>query len=564
MPLLPPGLILIAGALLVPFLRGWVRSAYMLALPAVGLADLLAAGTGNFHAFTLSGYAMAPVRIDALSLAFGIVFHAAAFVAVIYALHVKDAVQHAAALVYAGAAIGGVFAGDLITLFVYWELTAIASVFLIWASRTDRAYRAGLRYLIVQVGSGVLLLAGAVVHLNATGSVAFERMTLDALGPALIFLAIGVKCAFPFLHNWLADAYPEATPSGTVFLSAFTTKLAVYALARGFPGTEWLVPIGAVMAVFPMFYALLENDLRRVLAYTLNAKLGFMVVGVGVGTPLALNGVAASAAASVAYQALSFMAIGAVLHRTGTAKASDLGGLARAMPWTTAFCVLGALTLVATPLTIGFIGKAMILSAVQDKVLLGAWYALLFSSAGAVAFAGIKVPYFAFFGAPPPRGPVKEAPVNMLVAMAVAAAACLALGIAPGFLYAILPYYPVDYAPYTATHIVTQFQLLVLAALAVAVLLRVGLYPTPGHAVYLDFDWTYRTALPWAARTFVRHGGAVWLAATRQCLARLDRMTERLYRHHGPEGVFARTWPTGATVLWVAVMLAAYLVIYNV
>jgi multicomponent Na+:H+ antiporter subunit D len=159
---------------------------------------------------------------------------------------------------------------------------------------------------------------------------------------------------------------------------------------------------------------------------------------------------------------------------------------------------------------------------------------------------------------------VKEAPVNMLVAMAVAAAACLALGIAPGFLYAILPYYPVDYAPYTATHIVTQFQLLVLAALAVAVLLRVGLYPTPGHAVYLDFDWTYRTALPWAARTFVRHGGAVWQAATRQCLARLDRVTERLYRHHGPEGVFARTWPTGTTVLWVAILLAAYLVIYSV
>ncbi|MDZ7736906.1 MAG: proton-conducting transporter membrane subunit, partial [Gammaproteobacteria bacterium] len=89
----------------------------------------------------------------------------------------------------------------------------------------------------------------------------------------------GIKAAFPFLHNWLQDAYPAASPSGTVVLSAFTTKLAIYALARGYAGTEILIPIGALMTAFPIFYAVIENDLRRVLAYSLNNQLGFMVVG---------------------------------------------------------------------------------------------------------------------------------------------------------------------------------------------------------------------------------------------------------------------------------------------
>ncbi|MEK9685167.1 MAG: proton-conducting transporter membrane subunit, partial [Rhodospirillaceae bacterium] len=249
----PPGLFLVLGALLVPMFRGNTRNAYMLLLPILGLLGLIQAQEGLFWQFILFGQTLTPVRIDGLSLIFGYIFHIAAIVSVIYAFHIKDTVQQIAGLVYAGCAIGGTFAGDLITLFVYWEGTAISSVFLIWATRTEASFKSGMRYLVIQVGSGVLLLAGAVIHFKTTGSIAFDKMGLTGLGPILIFMAFGIKAAFPLLHNWLQDAYPNATVTGTVFLSAFTTKLAIYALARGYPGTEMLIWVGATMTAFPIF-----------------------------------------------------------------------------------------------------------------------------------------------------------------------------------------------------------------------------------------------------------------------------------------------------------------------
>ena len=265
---LPPGIILILGAFFVPFFRGNMRNAYMLALPLIGIWNLLTISEGSHFTITIFSYGLSPVRIDSLSLLFGYIFHIAAIISIIYAFHIKDTVQQMAGLIYAGSAIGGAFAGDLITLFVYWEGTAIASVFLIWSSKTESSYRAGMRYLIIQVGSGVLLLAGAIIHFKQTGSITFDKLGLTGLGPTLIFIAFGIKAAFPLLHNWLTDSYPEATITGTVFLSAFTTKLAIYALARGFPGTEMLIWIGAIMTAFPIFYAVIENDLRKVLAYS--------------------------------------------------------------------------------------------------------------------------------------------------------------------------------------------------------------------------------------------------------------------------------------------------------
>ena len=270
---LSPGLVLIVGALIVPALKGYWRAGYMLALPVLAFALTLTLDSGQWGIVHLFDLQLTTLRVDRLSLIFGYIFMLAALIGVIYQLHVRDTLQHIAALIYAGSAIGAVFAGDLVTLFLYWEGTAIGSVFLIWASRSERALAAGMRYLVIQVGSGVLLLAGAMIHYRETGSIAFNTLDIETLGGLLIFLSFGIKCAFPLLHNWLQDAYPEATVTGTVMLSAFTTKLAVYALARGFAGTEILVPIGAVMTAFPIFYAVIENDLRRVLAYSLNNSL---------------------------------------------------------------------------------------------------------------------------------------------------------------------------------------------------------------------------------------------------------------------------------------------------
>jgi multicomponent Na+:H+ antiporter subunit D len=554
-----PGLILILGALPVPFLRGVLRSVYMLALPLAGLAYVFFLEPGQYWQVPFLGHELTIVRVDRLANVFGIIFFAAAALTVLYALKERGTTQQVAALVYSGSAIGAVYAGDLITLFVFWEITAVSSVFLIWAGRTERAYRAGMRYLIIQVGSGVLLLAGALFYVAETGSIAFTRFELGSLGTTLIFLGFGIKCAFPLLHNWLQDAYPEATVGGTVWLSVFTTKLAVYALARGFPGTEVLIWIGAAMAVFPIFFAVIENDLRRVLTYSLNNQLGFMVAGIGVGSELAINGAVAHAFAHILYKALLFMTMGAVLFRTGTIKGSELGGLYKSMPWSAGFCIVGAASISAFPLFSGFVSKSLILTALAEEGYLVPWLLLLFASAGVFHHSGIKIPFFAFFAHD--RGwRVQEAPWNMLAAMAIAAFLCVAIGVFPSQLYALLPY-PVDYVPYTTEHVIAQYQLLLFSALAFTWLMRTGLYPPEMRSVNLDFDVVYRRGLPAAVRAFVRVFGPIDQGAREGVLRAFRRVVGQIYRHHGPAGALARTVSAGNMVFWVVAMLAGYLVI---
>ena len=557
-----PGLILIFGALMVPLLRGAARSVYMVALPILGLTSLLLLEPGGHWHVPFLGYQLELVRVDRLANVFGIVFFLAAGLSALYALQDQDPVQQTAALIYAGSAISAVYAGDLLTLFVFWELTAISSVFLIWARRTERSYRAGMRYLIIQVGSGVRLMAGALCHVAETGSLTFTTLSLDGnLGTTLIFLAFGIKCAFPLLHNWLQDAYPEATVGGTVWLSAFTTKLAVYALARGFPGTEILIWIGVTMTAFPIFYAVIENDLRRVLAYSLNNQLGFMVTGIGVGTQLALNGTAAHAFCHIIYKALLFMSMGAVLHRTGTIKGTDLGGLYKSMPWTAGFCIVGAASISAFPLFSGFVSKSLILTATAEQGYLVPWLILLFASAGVFHHSGIKIPFFAFF-AHDSGIRVREAPWNMLAAMASAAFLCIGIGVFPAPLYALLPY-PVDYQPYTVEHVITQYQLLLFSALAFTWLMRTGLYPPELRSVNLDFDWLYRRLGPHLGRDLVWMAGNAWQRLVTWAWLSAVYLGYQLHRHHGPQGVFGRTWPTGTMAFWTTVMLTLYLILAN-
>jgi multicomponent Na+:H+ antiporter subunit D len=416
-----------------------------------------------------------------------------------------------------------------------------------------------MRYLVIQILSGVLLFAGAILHWTKTGSIEFDRVGLEGTAGLLIFLAFGIKCAFPLLHNWLQDAYPESTVTGTVFLSAFTTKLAVYALARGFPGTEPLIWIGAAMTAFPIFYAVIENDLRRVLAYSLNNQLGFMVVGIGIGSELALNGTVAHAFAHILYKALLFMSMGAVLFRVGTIKGTELGGLYKSMPLTAAFCIVGAASISAFPLFSGFVSKSLIQGAAQDNGLLAVWLVLLFASAGVFHHSGIKIPYFAFFGHDSGKR-CREAPAPMLLAMGITALLCIAIGVYPAPLYAILPY-AVDYVPYTAAHVITQLQLLMFSALAFAVLMRTGLYPPEQRSVNLDFDWTYRKAGPSVLDAVAEPGARGWRAVTGAATAGLFALLRQI-RFAFQEGYFAREHASGTMALIAICGVALYLAIH--
>lgn len=556
-PFLP---FLVAGVL-AAFTRGWLRSTLMLAAPLIGGLHLLGVepGAAEQH-LQIMNLDLVVYRVDELSLLFGYLFHLGAFLCVLFALHLKDTLQHVASMIYAGSAVGAVFAGDLLTLFVFWELLGLSSTFLVWASRDERSLRAGMRYLIFQVLSGLLLLAGALWHWQAGGSLEFGEIGLGSGASWLLFLAFGIKCGFPLLHNWITDGYPASTPTGTVFLCAFTTKVAIYAMARGFPGTEMLIYIGVVMACYPIFFAVIENDLRRVLAYSMINQLGFMVVGIGVGTALAMNGAVAHAFNDVLFKGLLFMSMGAVLYVTGRSKATDLGGLYRKMPITTTLCIIGALTISAFPLFSAFVSKSMIMTALLDEGHWAVWMAMLFASAGVLEHAGIKIPYFAFFGHDAGLQ-AREPPLNMLLAMGAAAVLCVAIGVFPALLYNILPY-DAPYSPYDMTHVLVQLQLLAFAILAVVYLHRSGRYPAEVPSVNLDAEWLYRRLVPPLYK-----GVLQVLAICRGLLRQFIRAAVNLGMaylsiHHGPTGILARTWPTGSMVLWVAVLLGVYLLLY--
>jgi multicomponent Na+:H+ antiporter subunit D len=505
LPDLPPGLILIVGALLVPLFPGRARNIYVIALPALAFLtiwQLPAESTLNVALFV--GFdELSLLRVDNLSKAFGYIFTLNAFAAFIYAFGLKDKSQHISALLYVGSALSVVFAGDLITLYIFWELMAVTSTFLILARKTRRSNQAAFRYIMVHIVGGLLLLSGILITVQKTGSTGFNAFADQNIGTWLILLGFLVNAAAPVVSAWLSDAYPEATVTGAVILSAYTTKTAVYTMVRGFPGWEILVLVGCAMTIYGIIYALLENDMRRILAYSIINQVGFMVTGIGIGSALALNGAVAHAFCHIIYKSLLWMSAGAVLHQVGKSKCTDLGGLYKTMPWTLLLGLIGALSISALPLTNGFTSKTLIMQGTADAHLFWPWLVLEIASAGVFLHAGIKFPYFVFFAKDKGLRP-KEAPNPMLFGMGILAFLCIFIGIHPQPLYNVLPFEMgaagevairtapgliIDYNAYTSAHVVTQMQLLIFSALVFFLCLPL-LKRTA--TISLDTDWFYR------------------------------------------------------------------------
>ncbi|TVS15583.1 MAG: Na(+)/H(+) antiporter subunit D [Gammaproteobacteria bacterium] len=554
---LHPSLLLFFGAAVVPLLRGRAQQAWMLLVPAVVIAAVYSLSHGTAGAMSLFGMDLVIMRTDDLSLVFAYVFAIITLVGALYALHIKDTTQHVAALVYAGSSLGVVLAGDLITLYVFWEMMVFSSVWLIWCRRNPASMAAGFRYLLVHALGGVVLLGGVILHVLDTGSIAFEAFSADSAGFYLILIGFMVNAAVPPLHAWLADAYPEATVTGAIFLSALTTKTAVYTLIRGFPGTELLVILGVTMSLYGVVYAVLANDIRRLLAYHIISQVGYMVAGVGMGSIMALNGSAAHAFTHILYKALLFMGAGAVIHMTGRAKVTELGGLYRYMPITLVMYMIGGLSISAFPPLSGFVSKTMVVEAAALDQRAWVWLLLSLTSAGTFLSAGLKLPWLTFFGKDSGLRP-EEAPWNMLLAMGIAAFLCIFIGIFPGTLYAIMPA-PVEFNAYSVGHVLWELQLLMFAGLGFFMLLK---RLEGANKISLDVDWLYRKLLPRLATRAQKLVDQVWGGMLAALMGRLRWLVTTVNRHHGPQGVLARTWPTGSMVLWVAVMLAASLLVY--
>jgi multicomponent Na+:H+ antiporter subunit D len=554
---IPPGLVLVAGGLLLPFLRGTLRSFVLVAFPLVALALVWSVPDGPVLKAPFLGYELVLVSGDRLSRLFAMVFAIMAFAGGLFALNQTRTTELAAAFVYAGSAIGVAFAGDLITLFIWWEVMAIGSTLVVWCGGPG-AQGAGLRYASIHLLGGALLMAGIAGEIAASGSILLGKLDLSTVPRWLMLAGFLINAGAPPLSAWLPDAYPESSWSGMVFLSAFTTKAAVYVLLRTFPGTELLIYVGLFMIFYGIVYAILENDMRRILAYSIVNQVGFMVAGIGIGTEMALNGAASHAFTHIIYKALLLMSAGSVLYMTGKRKCTDLGGLFRTMPLTAACGIVGALSISSFPLTSGFISKSMISDASASQHLEYVWYLLAAASAGVFLHAGIKFPWFVFFQKDSGLRPA-DPPLNMRLAMLLFAAICIGLGVAPGVLYALLPF-KVDYVPYTASHVVSQLQLLLFSGLAFFLMLG---WLKRTLTITLDVDWLYRSFGTALARRLEAAAASLWQAVVGGLEALSRRAQERLHRHHGPDGALGRTWPTGTMAFWTTVMLAAYLVLAN-
>ena len=553
----PPGLVLLLGAFLLPIVGRNVRSILILGLPLVTLGIVWSLPNGSFAISSILDYQLILVRSDSLSRLFATVFSIMTFAGGLYALKQKSVMELVAVFVYAGSAIGAVFSGDLISLFIFWEIMAVASTMVLLSVGGNLCHGVSLRYFLVHMFGGSLFLVGILAHILDSGSTEFTAMEPNSFGTILILAGFLINAAAPPLSAWLSDAYSEASFSGTVFLSAFTTKTAVYVLLRGFPGTEILIFIGIFMIFYGIIFALLENDMRRILAYSIVNQVGFMVTGIGIGTEMALNGVAAHAFTHIIYKALLLMSAGSVLYMTGKRKCTDLGGLFQSMPLTTLCGIIGALSISSFPLTSGFISKSMIGQSAADANLMLVWFLLLAASAGVFLHAGIKFPWFVFFqkdsGLRPP-----DPPWNMKLAMILFAGLCLGLGIWPELLYSMLPY-QVTYEPYTVTHVVNMLQLLMFSGFAFFLMLPLMRRTL---TITLDFDWIYRRAFPVALQNMF---SVIWKVDSAIRQAFLSKLNQSLaflsQRYEGPSRLLSRTYPAGSMVMWVAVILATYLML---
>ena len=514
---LPPAAIYLLGALIVPFLRGRSRQVFALCVPVAGFINYFFISEGLNWTVSFLDFELIFGRGDRWSFIFLNIFTVLSFIGILYIVKDNRRLDLSSGLLYAGSAMGVVMAGDLVTLFIFWEILTLGAVCCILARRTSGALKAAYRYFLVHVLGGVVLLAGLLIHIAGGGGTAFDQIELSGLGAWLMFIGFGINCAWPIVGAWLTDTYPEASVGGVVFMATYTTKTAVYVLARCFPGETELIWIGVAMATVPIFFAVIENDLRRVLAYSLVNQVGFMVVGVGLGNPLSLNGTAAHAYCHILYKALLFMSIGSVLYRTGKSKATELGGLYRSMPWTCVFCCIGAASISAFPFFSGFVSKSMIMSSAAGGGYTLVWLALLFASAGVFHHAGIKIPFFAFFSHDSGIR-CKEAPMNQLIAMGITAFLCIFVGTFPNaFLYPMLPHVEASYQPYTVGHVTDQYALLLFSALAFTLLMRAGLYPAEIRSTNLDFDWLYR------------RGGSTFYRAMDRALNSLNSVAHRLF-----------------------------------
>ncbi len=483
--MIPPGVIFLIGALLIPLFKGKVRTAYLLLIPALALVDIASLQPQESYAYNFLGMQLLLLKVDKLSLFIGYIFTIIGFLNILYSIYVKNGGEHFASFLYIGSSLSVVFAGDFFTLVVFWEIMAISSTMLIWFQREKESLDAAYRYILMHVFGGGMLIGGVMINYVATGSLDVGPVT-GGLAYLLLFIGIGVNAAFILLHTWLPDSYPRATFTGSVFLSVYTTKTAVYVLARTFSGAESVAIMGGVMAIYGVTMALMQSDARKLLSYHIVSQVGYMVAGVGLGTALSVNGGIAHVFNHILYKALLFMTIGAVIYRTGIKDIHYMGGLARKMPVTTIAFVIAALSISGFPGFNGFVSKGMVLEATHENTLL--WTLLELASIGTF-LSFLKLGYYGFFKENK-NIKAEDAPLAMKLSMGATATLCVVLGVYPALMLGILPY-EAEYHPFELERVAETLVLFMVTGIVFIAGIRI-FEPHPGAT--RDVDRIYRRA----------------------------------------------------------------------
>jgi multicomponent Na+:H+ antiporter subunit D len=346
------------------------------------------------------------------------------------------------------AGINGVaLAGDLIWLFLFLELAALSAYLLVGFGRTRQQLEAAVKYLLIGEGASLLVLLGCGLVHHLTGTFSMSGAALAMAGKAgtlrsaaaLLFIAgFGTKAALMPFQAWLPDAHSSAPAPVSAILSGVIIKaLGLYALARIIFNVIGLTPaaaliliaLGTLSIVLAGLFAVGQNDIKRLMAYSSISQVGYITVGLAVATPLALMGAMFHLINHALMKALLFLNAGAVERQTETRELSELGGLRQKMPVTAATSLIGSLAISGVPPFNGFLSKLFIIVACVQAGKLGIAAAAVVGSLLTMG-AFLRMQKMAFFG--PPRGQAyeaREAPLTMSLAVAGLALLCLGVGL---------------------------------------------------------------------------------------------------------------------------------------
>ncbi len=486
-----PGIFLIFAGIITAAVPKKVRRVLLVLCPAAALLAALCIPVGIQLVFSFAGnYNFVYLQLTQQNYIFLVVFAMTALVNGIYAAQNDSRLEAFASMGYAGSALGVTLAGDWLTLLLFWELMAVTSLFLIWGQKRKEATAAGFRYILMHMFGGSLLLFGIALE-TAKGNYLIANLTAGPHDAAfwLIFAGVAVNAAFVPLHAWVPDAYPQSSVTGGNYLCAFTTKVAILCLARVFAGFDFLLIAGLIMIFYGAIFALMENDMRRLLSYHIISQLGYMVTDLSFQGTTAVSAAGALAAGNVIYKSLLFMCAGAVMYATGKRKISELGGLARKMPLTCVVFFIAAFSIAGAPPFAGFTLKSLsILTAQEAGNHLVVWLMVAGNILTVMSIA-FKMGYFVFFGKERADVEVGRVPLNMKIAMLIGAANCIWIGFLPQFVYRRFMPYPVDYHPYHLGHILEYVMLITSVLIAFLMYLD---KMAPHDTITLDVDWFLR------------------------------------------------------------------------